>query len=100
MMEVIVSKRCSVCKSVKPLSDYYRRDDNADGRMAACKECASDRANRRYRERKAAGFVRRRNVGRVEALSPLPTMSEGERTQCAQFRKAMCAWPAERRAFM
>jgi hypothetical protein len=32
-------KKCSMCKTEKPLDDFYRRARNKDGRNSYCKEC-------------------------------------------------------------
>ncbi|MEE9354756.1 MAG: hypothetical protein V3U75_04125 [Methylococcaceae bacterium] len=33
------TKRCSKCKEIKPLSDFYKKAAKKDGRTCACKSC-------------------------------------------------------------
>jgi len=33
------TKRCTICKHVKPLSEYHRNKNNKDGFLHQCKPC-------------------------------------------------------------
>lgn len=46
-------KPCRVCGEHRPLSDYYRRDETADGRQSMCKSCFIADATARKRRRAA-----------------------------------------------
>ena len=39
MAEQIISKRCSRCKQVKPLSEFYKDKGRKDGHACGCKNC-------------------------------------------------------------
>jgi hypothetical protein len=52
------SKACTLCKIVKPLTDFHRRATTRDGRQSRCKECVLDDLRERYRDR-PPGRVRR-----------------------------------------
>ena len=40
MADQIISKRCSVCKQNKPLSEFHKASKNKDRHQAKCKSCA------------------------------------------------------------
>lgn len=42
-------KRCSVCKEIKPLSDFYRDKNHADGASSTCIVCDNTRNKLRYK---------------------------------------------------
>lgn len=47
-------KRCSSCKEVKPVSQFYTDNNAPDGHKSACKVCHSAAVNRRQSERRKA----------------------------------------------
>ena len=56
-----MSKQCTVCNQIKPLSEYYRDKIKKDGRASTCKECAKARTVRwrkKHPERAAAASDR------------------------------------------
>lgn len=48
------TKRCSMCGEVKPLDDFGRIWNRADGRQNYCKQCARE-YQKRHREKKKGG---------------------------------------------
>ena len=46
----IPAKRCSKCGRVKPLTEFYVKHDNANGRRSECKQCGNARTQQRIVE--------------------------------------------------
>lgn len=46
------AKRCSMCGEVKPLDDFGRIWNRADGRQNYCKRCACEYQKKRREQRK------------------------------------------------
>ena len=42
------SKKCNVCKKIKPLNEFYKNCNMKDGYLNLCKECKNERRRRRY----------------------------------------------------
>lgn len=47
-----ISKACTVCEKVKPLTSFHRNKDMKDGRLSRCKECVVPRDWSKYSERR------------------------------------------------
>lgn len=47
-------KRCSSCKEVKPVSEFYTDNKALDGYKSACKICHTKQVNKRQKERREA----------------------------------------------
>lgn len=45
---MIGTKRCTICKRIKPLTDFYARKSAKDGRQSECKECNRVRHQKFY----------------------------------------------------
>ena len=43
MAEQIITKRCSHCKRIKPLDEYYKDKSTPDGLYYSCKKCHNER---------------------------------------------------------
>jgi hypothetical protein len=39
-----MDKPCNICKHPKPLTDYYKKAGNSDGRKNVCKTCENQLA--------------------------------------------------------
>lgn len=62
-------KRCSMCRTVKPLEDFSRRTRAADGRQARCRRCESNwRAEHRAPRVAAATEPRKTALANVRGL--------------------------------
>lgn len=46
-------KRCGACKTVKPLAEFHRDANRADGRQPRCAACVKDAKRRRRNARQA-----------------------------------------------
>ena len=49
MPETIVTKQCSTCKQIKPLSEFYKHKGKKDGLQSQCKSCKSIYSAKYYR---------------------------------------------------
>ncbi len=67
MADTIISKRCTKCKVLKPLSGFYRARSHKDLHRSVCKECESAAESRRHRT--PEGRARRREYWRRYARS-------------------------------
>jgi formate-dependent nitrite reductase cytochrome c552 subunit len=52
MAEQIISKRCSKCKEIKPISEFYKNPKTKDKRSYCCKKCAVEYSCKRQKTRK------------------------------------------------
>lgn len=73
-VDTSATKRCMKCRQVKPLADFYRHPETADGHLGKCKECAKIDAtlNRLRRLEKCREYDRgrsRRHTGRKKLSS-------------------------------
>ena len=50
---VVKSKICCLCKTEKPLEDFYRKKERRDGRQAYCKSCNNKKAVSYYQSHKS-----------------------------------------------
>ena len=72
---MIRSKECFKCKTVKPLSDFYKHNRMADGHVNKCKECNKNdvTANRNKNLEKIRAYDRERgkNPERIKAATEI-----------------------------
>lgn len=88
-------KRCSKCKTVKPVDRFHRDGSRPDGRQPRCKTCQQEAARRWYeanreRTREAGRRWRKANVERVRELKRQwhAANREREREYKAAWREA------------
>lgn len=106
MIEIIVSKRCTKCHEVKPMSGFRIDANGRDGYRTACKECMSADDVRRYAANKEAGHKRAPRVCKPKAAEPRPLrVQPAWAIPTHDYTEADVAWratriPAERRMFL
>ena len=68
-------KTCKICNVEKPISEFYKRTEDADKRMVLCKPCANARTRKNYRTTKATKpghalqiFNKRKNAAKREGI--------------------------------
>jgi len=65
MAEQIITKRCSKCKQIKPLSEFHKnKAAKKDGLTCACKQCKSEK--HRYWYKHKGGREYKRQYGQTE----------------------------------
>lgn len=57
MEEVVDTKECSKCKTVKVLADYYKNKKTKDGLLTVCKDCHNARVKANLQKKKEALVV-------------------------------------------
>lgn len=65
MAEQSVSKRCSKCKEIKPLSEFYTDHSRKNGHQCYCKICSNKDVGK-YRQTEKGRKVSRRAVSKYE----------------------------------
>ena len=66
------TKRCSTCKTDKPLDDFYKDASQKDEKQRWCKECQRENS-RRYRAKQK---VKRREKRERDAIAPQRCVGE------------------------
>lgn len=50
------TKKCKTCGKSLPLDDFYKHNDNADGKQKDCKTCYKDKVKRKTKSKKEDPF--------------------------------------------
>jgi len=89
MPRLLNVKTCSTCNTPKPLTDFHRRRDSADGHMGKCKACrkAWQRANLDKGARASADW-RRSHKGQAWKARALVRMKASARAAVLRAVKA------------
>ena len=75
---MIATKRCAVCKTIRPRVDFHKKSENRDGLDGRCRPCknAQERVRRERSPEQFKAKARRRNrrvpnrqMGRAECLA-------------------------------
>lgn len=78
------TKLCNVCGETKPLSEYYARNRNTEGRQTTyygkCKECEKAYQRKRYRK-----HGRRQNTPPPERMRHRPSPEEEDEDEYAPY---------------
>lgn len=96
-----MSKTCFKCNKEKPLEDFYKHPDTADGRLGKCKECTKRdvASNRLKRSEQYAEYERKRYTGRGHRYinyTPLVYLREWRKANPMKVK----AYNANRRALI
>jgi hypothetical protein len=92
-------KTCSHCQAEKPLTDFYKSNDNRDGRCYVCKPCAHARNRKWIKDNpdKASAYYKSRRLRRQYGL----TVEEYDAMLVAQAGKcAICDGPGGARGLV
>ena len=87
MIDVIVSKRCTVCSTVRAIHMFRVDLCTRDGYKSQCKYCLNERDRARHRRHREAGKLRSRTpAARREPLWEVPAQTLTEGQDCVRLR--------------
>lgn len=58
------TKRCSKCKRIKPLEEFYKNNTKSCGRQSACKECIKENDKERLKRYRKTNEGRQKEIER------------------------------------
>ena len=79
-----MKKQCRDCKETKPLAEFYKHSQMADGRLNKCKSCVKDRVARH----------RLRNIDRIRAYD----RARGNRQKPSYYNEYQAKYPNKYKA--
>jgi hypothetical protein len=79
MTHQILTKKCSKCKEIKPISAFYNKKESKDGYYSYCKKCFNLQSNRNYQKRRQEVLKKQRQYYKQNTTKILE--------RCAQYRQ-------------
>lgn len=107
MAETIISKRCSKCKEIKPITEFYKNRSTKDGCHSWCKSCdeiwqkqyrqSGHRERKRVYQASNKGRATRKKY-RKEYRKKYRQTEKGKLAQIRTGKRHRLRWPKRRKA--
>lgn len=83
-MRQYITKCCSTCKEVKPISDFHKNRTQPDGFMGQCKECRNEHGRKWYEENQKLQIERSRKSYTLRQMDNDPTATTHKCKNCGK----------------
>jgi len=95
MAEQIVNKRCCKCNSIKPTSEFYKRNSSKDGYRSPCKKCCLE-STKKYRREHSAEYLEYNKKYQQEHLAQFSRYTKKYRQKhSAEYSRYIKKWNRE-----